>query len=57
MGEIPERRIFREEVLKKSLKPYLEIAQGEPYAISLPRVLLPDDGTLTRIDLLTPFFL
>ncbi|GAA5959587.1 hypothetical protein JCM3765_007207 [Sporobolomyces pararoseus] len=28
MGEIPERRIFREEVLKKSLKPYLEIAQA-----------------------------
>ncbi|GAA5907659.1 proteasome regulatory particle lid subunit RPN3 [Sporobolomyces salmoneus] len=28
MGEIPERRIFREEVLRKSLKPYLEIAQA-----------------------------
>ncbi|GAA6020952.1 hypothetical protein JCM11491_001560 [Sporobolomyces phaffii] len=28
MGEIPERRIFREEVLKKALKPYLEIAQA-----------------------------
>ncbi|GAA5841491.1 hypothetical protein JCM5353_003405 [Sporobolomyces roseus] len=28
MGEIPERRIFREEVLKKSLKPYMEIAQA-----------------------------
>ncbi|GAA5943447.1 proteasome regulatory particle lid subunit RPN3 [Sporobolomyces koalae] len=28
MGEIPERRIFREEVLRKTLKPYLEIAQA-----------------------------
>ncbi|GAA5966988.1 hypothetical protein JCM21900_003494 [Sporobolomyces salmonicolor] len=28
MGEIPERRIFREQVLKKALRPYLEIAQA-----------------------------
>lgn len=29
MGEIPERRTFREPVLKKALVPYLEIVQGE----------------------------
>lgn len=34
MGEIPERRIFREPVLKKALIPYLEIAQGK-----LPRTV------------------
>ncbi|CEQ42438.1 SPOSA6832_04229, partial [Sporobolomyces salmonicolor] len=28
MGEIPERRIFREQVLRKALRPYLEIAQA-----------------------------
>ncbi|GAA5878535.1 hypothetical protein JCM16303_002114 [Sporobolomyces ruberrimus] len=28
LGEIPERRIFREQVLKTCLKPYLEIAQA-----------------------------
>jgi len=35
MGEIPERRIFREEVLKKSLKPYMEIAQGASLIICI----------------------
>ncbi|GAA5901328.1 hypothetical protein JCM5296_006761 [Sporobolomyces johnsonii] len=28
MGEIPERRIFREQVLRKALRPYFEIAQA-----------------------------
>ncbi|GAA5989570.1 hypothetical protein JCM10908_000533 [Rhodotorula pacifica] len=28
MGEIPERKIFREPVLRKALRPYLEIAQA-----------------------------
>ncbi|TNY20910.1 26S proteasome non-ATPase regulatory subunit 3 [Rhodotorula diobovata] len=28
LGEIPERRIFREVVLKKALRPYLELAQA-----------------------------
>lgn len=30
MGDIPERKIFREVVLKNALRPYLEITQGEP---------------------------
>lgn len=29
MGEIPERGIFRQPVLQKSLMPYLQIVQGE----------------------------
>ncbi|KWU43109.1 hypothetical protein RHOSPDRAFT_20068, partial [Rhodotorula sp. JG-1b] len=28
MGEIPERKVFREPVLRKALRPYLEIAQA-----------------------------
>ncbi|BGP39978.1 26S proteasome non-ATPase regulatory subunit [Rhodotorula kratochvilovae] len=28
MGEIPERRVFREQVLKRALRPYLELAQA-----------------------------
>ncbi|GAA5929952.1 hypothetical protein JCM3775_004472 [Rhodotorula graminis] len=28
LGEIPERRVFREVVLKKALRPYLELAQA-----------------------------
>lgn len=29
MGEIPERSVFRQPVLKKALVPYLHIVQGE----------------------------
>jgi hypothetical protein len=29
MGDIPERSVFRQPVLKKSLAPYLQISQGE----------------------------
>lgn len=53
MGEIPERKVFREPVLRKALRPYLEIAQGGlhpllppmPYRRSLvPQVPLSADG-------------
>jgi hypothetical protein len=29
MGDIPERSVFRQPVLKKALVPYLQIVQGE----------------------------
>ena len=34
MGEIPERSIFRQVGLKKSLVPYLEIVQGSSFSFS-----------------------
>lgn len=38
MGEIPERKTFREEVLKKSLRGYLEVAQGSSSLSLTPQV-------------------
>lgn len=55
MGEIPERKVFREPVLRKALRPYLEIAQGGlhpllppmPYRRSLvPQVPFSADGNV-----------
>ncbi|GAA6063121.1 hypothetical protein JCM10212_002324 [Sporobolomyces blumeae] len=57
MGEIPERRIFREQVLRKALRPYLEIAQAVRVgdiqafnkALSTHSATFTNDRTLTLI--------
>lgn len=41
MGEIPERSVFRQPVLKKALVPYLQIVQGEQVAFLWPSLKFP----------------
>ncbi len=49
MGEIPERKVFREPVLRKALRPYLEIAQGGSTTPFLPSCLLAGTFVLRRL--------
>lgn len=54
MGEIPERKTFREPVLRKALVPYLEIVKGEFYmCMGVTRLFYEGRG----LTLTCPFFI